>query len=107
MTPQEPFKIIPAREVAQHIAAIDRQYHSLIRSTIKEKLSYDPETETRNRKPLRRPSQIGAAWELRLGLNNEFRVFYQTNIDEREVYLLAVAVKIGNQLFVSGKEFEL
>ncbi|OCQ91396.1 addiction module toxin RelE [Oscillatoriales cyanobacterium USR001] len=107
MTPEQPFKIIPAREVAEHLAAIDRKYHSLIRSTIKEQLSYNPEVETRNRKPLRQPSDAGATWELRLGSDNEFRVFYQTISDTHEVHILVVAVKIGNQLFVSGQEFEL
>ncbi|CBN55667.1 MULTISPECIES: hypothetical protein [Kamptonema] len=106
MTSEQKFSIILAREVAEHLAAIDRKYHSLLRSTIKEQLSYEPEVETRNRKPLREPS-TGATWELRLGADNEFRVFYQTLSDIYEVHILVVAVKIGNQLFVNGKEFEL
>ncbi len=75
MTPQQKFEIIFTRPVIQHLAVIDRKYHSLIRSTIEEQLTYEPEVETRNRKPLRPPSQLSATWELRLGSNNEFRVF--------------------------------
>lgn len=56
MTPEQKFEIIFTRPVIQHLAAIDRKYHSLIRSTIEEQLSYEPELETRNRKPLRPPS---------------------------------------------------
>ncbi len=106
MTPQQKFEIIFTRPVVQHIAKIDRKSHSLIGRTIEEQLSYEPEIETRNRKPLQRPSQLGATWELRLGSHNQFRVFYDTNVDEREVYILAIAVKMGNQLFIGTEEFE-
>jgi len=34
-------------------------------------------------------------------------VFYRTNPEEREVYILAIGVKRGNRLFIGGKEFEL
>lgn len=107
MTSQQPFQLIFAPEVVQHLRAIDRKYHSLIRNTIEEHLSYDPEVETRNRKPLKRPIELGATWELRLGSNNEFRVFYRTELSENKVYILAIGVKEVNKLMIGGEEFQL
>ena len=106
MTPKHRFEIVFARLVAQHLVAIDRKHHSLIRRTIEDQLSYEPSVETRNRKPLRQPSQLGATWELRLGVNNEFRVFYDIYPEDYEVYIIAVGVKLGSQLFISGEECE-
>ena len=60
--------------------------------------------ETRNRKPLKRPVIFGAKWELRLGPNNRFRVFYRVDRDRGEVILLAIGEKIGTQLFIGGEE---
>ncbi|WP_293147434.1 MULTISPECIES: addiction module toxin RelE [unclassified Microcoleus] len=106
MTPQQKFEIIFTRPVFQHLAAIDRKYYSLIRSTIEEQLSYEPEVETRNRKPLLEPSELGATWELRFGPSNRFRVFYETNLDTYEVYILGIGVKVGNQLFIGTEQTE-
>jgi len=68
---------------------------------------FEPETETRNRKPLLRPSALGSAWELRFGPDNGFRVFYQADHALKQVYILAVGVKIKDRLFVGGEEFDL
>jgi hypothetical protein len=62
--------------------------------------------ETRNRKPLKRPIAFGADWELRLGPDNRFRVFYQVMPASRLVRVLAVGVKERNRLFFGGEEFE-
>ena len=70
-------------------------------------MSYEPEVETRNRKPLTKPTQLGATWELRLGSKNEFRVFYRTESEDREVYILAIGIKEGNILSVCGEQLEL
>jgi hypothetical protein len=69
-------------------------------------LLFDPDVETRNRKPLKRPIAFGADWELRLGPDNRFRVFYQVNAERQEVRILAVGVKDRNRLFIGGEEFE-
>ena len=79
----------------------------MIRRTLEDSLSYEPETETQNRKSLSRPSVLGTAWELRFGPTNRFRVFYRTNHDSAEVYILAIGVKRGNRLFIGGEEFDL
>lgn len=107
MPSEQPFALVYAPIVLQHLLAISRKYHSMIRATLEEQLSDEPEVETRNRKPLKKPSQTGATWELRFGKNNQFRVFYRTNSSTREVFIQAIATKIGNRLFVGSEEFEL
>ena len=78
----------------------------LIRSEAEAQLLHDPDVETRNRKPLKRPIVFGADWEFRLGPGNRFRVFYQVNPENREVRVLAVGVKDRSRLFFGGEEFE-
>ncbi len=94
-------------KVGRQLAAIDAKYHSLIRKAIEEQLRFQPETATRNRKPLVRPVALGARWELRLGPDNRFRVFYRVEAEERRVRILAIAVKERNRLFLAGEEVEL
>ena len=55
---------------------------------------------------MKRPIAFGADWELRLGPDNRFRVFYQVDAEAREVRVLAVGVKERNQLFFGGEEFK-
>jgi hypothetical protein len=107
MTSQEPFELIYALQVFNHLLAIDRKYHSTIRDAIKEQLSYEPEIETRNRKPLKRPSELGATWELRCGAKNQFRAFHRTDLETRQVYIQAIGVKVGSSLLINNEEFEL
>ncbi len=101
------FKLIYDRDVLRHLDAIDRKHHGAIREAIEERLSHEPMTETRNRKPLARPSILGDAWELRCGSDNRFRVFYRTDTGTEEVHILAIGEKRGSRLFVGSKEFEL
>jgi mRNA-degrading endonuclease RelE of RelBE toxin-antitoxin system len=89
-----------------HMAAMDRKYHSLIRKAIEEQLVFDPDTPTRNRKPLLRETAIGTAWEVRCGPGNRFRIFYDVHRDQRLVVVLAIARKVRNQLFVGKERFE-
>ena len=96
-----------ARQIYEHMDFIESKHHRLIAATIKQQLSHTPESKTRNRKPLREPAVFGATWELRFGLNNTFRVFYEVDRAEAVVTILAIGVKEGNRLFIGGKEFEL
>ena len=107
MTPRQSFELIYDPKVARHLAKVERKYHSLIQRTIEEQLSYELEIETRNRKPLLRPTELGATWEIRFGPNNRFRVFHETDQVNRKVYILAIGVKVGSRLFIGGEEFEL
>jgi mRNA-degrading endonuclease RelE of RelBE toxin-antitoxin system len=107
MTRRPVFTLEFAPETLDHLDAIERKYHRLIAKTIDEQLSYTPEWETRNRKPLERPSSFGATWELRFGANNRFRVFYQVDAIEYRVRILAIGVKEGNRLFIGGREIQI
>lgn len=70
-------------------------------------LQFQPDIETRNRKPLKRPVVPGAKWEVRFGPDNRFPTFYRVDYDKDEVVLLAVGEKIGNHLFIAGEEVEI
>ena len=106
MSKKSPFALVYADEVKQHLRAIETKHHSVIRSEAEAQLLFDADVETRNRKPLKRPIVFGADWELRLGPDNRFRVFYQVNAESREVRVLAVGVKDRNRLLIGGQEFE-
>ncbi|MCI0699064.1 addiction module toxin RelE [candidate division KSB1 bacterium] len=107
MAQKQSYELIYDPEISQHIAVIDRKYYSLIRKTIKEQLSHEPEVKTRNRKPLEQPSMFGIAWELRFGPDNRFRVFYRTDAINHQVRVLAIGTKVGNRSFIGREEFKL
>ena len=107
MSPRQKFVLIYAPLTKLHLKTIERKYYSLIRATIEDELQFEPDVETRNRKPLKRPVIFEAEWELRFGPDNKFRVFYDINIESHEVYILAIGVKEGNRLFIGGKEVKL
>jgi len=107
MSPRQKFVLIYAPLTKLHLKTIERKYYSLIRATIEDELQFEPDVETRNRKPLKRPVIFEAEWELRFGPDNKFRVFYDINIESHEVYILAIGVKKGNRLFFGGKEVKL
>jgi mRNA-degrading endonuclease RelE of RelBE toxin-antitoxin system len=102
-----PYALIYDLEVENHVRSIPKKHHSLIQNSIQEQLQFEPETETRNRKPLCQPAAFGATWELRLGPDNRFRVLYAVDLERREVQILAIGVKTKERLKVGGKEVEL
>lgn len=77
-----------------------------MRRTIKEQLTYTPNEETRNRKPLDQPAPFEASWELRCGPDNRFRVFYDVDSESQALWVLAVGVKDRNRLLIGGEEYE-
>ena len=107
MTLKQHFALIYDTAVRQHLRAIEPKYHSLIRAAVEDQLQFEPDVETRNRKPLQRPSILGTAWELRFGPNNRFRVFCRVYHESREVHILAIGVKRRNRLLIGKEEFEL
>jgi mRNA-degrading endonuclease RelE of RelBE toxin-antitoxin system len=106
MAKKPPFALVYASEVKKHLKAIEPKYHRLIQAETEAQLLFEPEVETRNRKPLKRPTVFGAQWELRFGPDNRFRVFYQVNAEGREVRVLAVGVKDRSRLLFGGEEIE-
>ncbi|MDZ4685119.1 MAG: hypothetical protein SH850_08515 [Planctomycetaceae bacterium] len=106
MVKKVPFALIYADAVKDHLRTIEAKYRSVIRTAIEAQLIHEPDVETRNRKPLKRPIGFGADWELRVGPDNRFRVFYEIDAVRREVRILAVGVKDRNRLCFGGEEFE-
>jgi len=100
------FEIEYADEVFGHLEVIEAKFHRTIEEAIFEQLSYTPIAETRNRKLLDQPAPFEATWEIRFGLQNEFRAFYEVDEAEKIVYVLAIGVKDGNRLIVGGEEYE-
>lgn len=107
MSPGQKFALIYAPVTKVHLKTIERKYYSLIRNTIENELQFEPDIETRNRKPLKRAVTFDAEWELRFGPDNRFRVFYNITIESHEVHILAIGVKEGNRLFIGGEEVKL
>ena len=107
MAKKAPFTLVYDPEAAAHLDAIELKYHSLIRRTIEEQLEFEPETPARNRKPLEQPIALGARWELRLGPDNRFRVFYRVDAEQRQVRILSIGVKERNRVFLGGEEVKL
>lgn len=69
--------------------------------SVDEQLQYQPTVETRNRKPMR-PNPI-APWELRIG---DLRVYYEVDVAESFVRVLAVGVKQRNVVRIGREIFE-
>jgi hypothetical protein len=102
-----------ASSIPDDLAVIERKHHRAIRDAIIEQLSFEPLVETRNRKPLD-PKIMEATWELRCGLNNKYRVLYDTDLTKIEatedeplniVRILAIGEKRGERLFIAGEEW--
>jgi hypothetical protein len=67
MTPRQRFLLVYAPITKLHLKTIERKYYSLIRTTIENELQFEPDVETRNRKPLKRPVMFEAEWSFVLG----------------------------------------
>lgn len=104
---RQPFELIYSPVVKEHLQAIEPKYYSLIRNTIEKQLQFEPDVETRNRKPLKRTSILEVSWEIRFGNHNRFRIFYEVDRELNKVFILAIGEKKGEKLFIGGKEVEL
>ena len=107
MMRRRPYSLVYAPAVKRHLRAVGEQHYALIRETVQEQLSFEPDVETRNRKPLRQPAGFEAQWELRFGPDNRFRVFYEIDRKNRTVSILAIGVKERDRLFIGGEEVQL
>jgi mRNA-degrading endonuclease RelE of RelBE toxin-antitoxin system len=101
------FEVIVDERVELHLAAIERKERSVIFDAIEDHLRFEPAEPTRNRKRLRIPNSLGVTWELRCGANNRYRVFYDVDMDNNVVVILAIGRKVGNRLYIGGEEFVL
>ena len=107
MTALPLFEIIYPPIIQQHLKFIEPKFYALIRESLEQQLQFQPDGETKNRKPLKRTVVFGAKWEVRFGPDNRFRAFYRIEYDTKEVVLLAVGEKIGSRLFIGGEEIEI
>jgi mRNA-degrading endonuclease RelE of RelBE toxin-antitoxin system len=101
------FTIVYAPITKEHLRTIEPKYFSLIRDAVNEQLSFEPTTETRNRKPLKRPVVFMATWEIRFGPQNRLRVYYDVDLDQQLVSILAIGHKRGNRVVIGGEEIQL
>ncbi len=98
------YEIVLTKVALEHIRALGKKHRSLVLETLRQQLTLDPFSETRNRKPLSLPAPFGAHWELRFGPQNRFRVFYTLEPDRRAVLVVAVGTKVRKRLLIAGKE---
>jgi hypothetical protein len=101
------FTIVYAPITKRHLSTIEAKYYSLIRATVDEQLSFAPATETRHRKPLKRPVVFMATWEIRFGPDNRFRVYYDVAVGQAKVSILAIGIKRGSQVLIGEEEMQL
>ena len=104
--PERTYAIHYDSGVKSHLAHMERRHHSLIRSAIEDQLRLEPDVATRNRKPLRPSPETPnmQRWELRCGPGNRFRVLYRVGVEDREVLVIAIGMKLGNRLIIGGEE---
>jgi hypothetical protein len=105
--PSRRFTIVYAPIVKQHLQTIETKYYSLIRAVVEQQLSFEPATETRNRKPLKRPVVFMATWEIRFGPQNRFRIYYDVDLEQGRVSILAIGSKHGNRVVIGGEDISL
>jgi mRNA-degrading endonuclease RelE of RelBE toxin-antitoxin system len=97
------YRIQFTKSAEEHFADLTARQQAIVLNAIKIQLRHEPTTETRNRKPLR-PNPL-APWELRVGF---LRIFYEVDALELDlINILAIGIKKGNQLIVSGKEIQI
>ena len=83
--------------------ALSARQRRIALNAVDVQLSTEPESATRNRKPMRLNSI--ASWELRVG---NIRVYYEIGrLDRRMVNILAVGVKERNKARIGKEEVEL
>jgi len=98
-----PFEIEYSPDTEDHLRALTARQRSIILDAVDEQLIYQPDLETRNRKPMR-PNPV-APWELRVG---DLRVYYDiAHEPTKRVLVRAVGIKIGSTLRIGGEEVNL
>jgi mRNA-degrading endonuclease RelE of RelBE toxin-antitoxin system len=107
MARPQPYTLVFAPVVKQHLRAIDVQHHSLIRLKIEAQLPFEPGVETRHRKPLRQLAVFAAQWEIRFGPDNRFRVLYDIDQESRAVHIIAIGEHDRGRLLIGGEAVEL
>jgi len=93
------YRIEYSPETEDHFQYLSKRQQVTVLDTVEKQLQYQPDVETRNRRPMR-PNPL-APWELRVG---DLRVYYDfENKPQRVVYIRAVGIKERNNVRI-GKE---
>jgi mRNA-degrading endonuclease RelE of RelBE toxin-antitoxin system len=86
----------------EHLKALRKRDQQIIVDAMAVQLIQQPNEPTRNRKRL--ADNKLAPWELRVG---DFRVFYDIDLPEERVVILAIGHKVHDSLRIGGEEIEL
>jgi mRNA-degrading endonuclease RelE of RelBE toxin-antitoxin system len=93
------YRIEYSPETEDHFQYLSKRQQVVVLDTVEKQLQFQPDIETRNRKPMR-PNPL-APWELRIGT---LRVYYDfEDSPERIVFIRAIGIKERNNVRI-GKE---
>ena len=101
------FAVFYAPVTRDHLRAMRRRDLAIVKAAIEANLFDEPTRETANRRPLSPTTELEAQWELRCGPNNRLRVFYSVDEKSRQVHVVAIGAKRGNQLRIGREEVSL
>lgn len=90
------------QEAVEDLRSLQKYDQQKIIAAIETQLPHQATEPSRNRKRLR-PNQL-AEWELR---TDDFRVFYDLDVEKAVVKIEAIGYKHGSKLFVHAQEYEL
>ena len=90
-------------ETIGHLRVLTTRQRTQVFDMVEQQLRYEPNVETRNRKPMR-PNPL-APWELRIG---DLRVYYDVeDAPEPRVSIRAVGIKDRNRVLIGNEEIQL
>jgi mRNA-degrading endonuclease RelE of RelBE toxin-antitoxin system len=90
-------------EAIVHLRALTARQRTQVFDNVEQQLRYEPNVETRNRKPMR-PNPL-APWELRIG---DLRVYYDVEeTPEPLVSIRAVGIKDRTRILIGNEEIQL
>jgi mRNA-degrading endonuclease RelE of RelBE toxin-antitoxin system len=96
------FKVEFTAKAFAHLESFRRFERNIILDAIKLQLLRQPVEETRNKKLLR--ANPLADWELRI---QHYRVFYEVDLVQHIVRVIAIGYKEHNKLFIGDEEVTL
>jgi len=96
------FRIEFSERARDNLKILRKRDQQIVVDAIDVQLAHEPDRRTRNRKRLE--ENTIAPWELRVG---PFRVFYDIDVENELVIIVAVGEKTHNTLQIGGEEIDL
>lgn len=96
------FDVMWSRRAKDNFREFTKREQQQIVNEVQSQLEHNANIETRNRKELE-PNDL-ATWELRIG---GIRVFFDVDINQASVKLVAIGKKTHNDLSIGGEEIQL